>query len=301
MVRATARTGPHGIAWALLLIASLAPFSGSAEPASLSIDVTPSTITPYQSGGCDNPHTAGCYRVFGVAPPATLVSVTVADEFGTTVTVTTRAMDGEERSSASWTGNEPGDWLVSPNVTALGTHGTDPSPLTYTVVVTTEEGSTLTASVQATKMAATEGDTVGPQIVLGARPTSTWCHTGIGLGCPNPTCMITSIQTTVLTGDPTAHCSRPANINGWVADDWEEARGVASEIADVVMRITRVSDEALVLEERLFVRSGTRAFYDHVVRIEEFESGQYRITVDAVDAWGNAGEPATAEFTVYPT
>lgn len=280
--------------WPLALtIALVTGVQGRAQagPTTPTIAVSLDPLTPYTSGGCYNPRRYPCYQVFGTADAGATIVITATSGAspGLSVTETTFAAAADDRGA----GIQAGDWAASPNVTDLGLHGTEPSKLTFTVVAQDASGAaSAPATATVSKVAVTSGDPQGPKVtpakVLSkAWPPQHWSATGLP-----------SFNFCLFTPQG---CSGEASISGSVEDDSDGALGLASEVADVIITITRTSDNVLVQELHPFVRRGTQAFYGAAIRHRDFQIGQtYRVSVRALDAWGQAGNTASSTFTVLP-
>lgn len=285
---------PLALATSVVALLMPAHADSTPQPSTPTIEVTPQVLTPYTSGGCNA--YVQCYRVRGTADPGAKVTVTITDGVspGYSVTAVTFTAKRDDRGA----GIAAGDWVASPNVTNLGTHDTEPSTLTFTAVAEVGGNVSDPAWAVAEKEAATEGDVTPPQISPNQWPPSNWCHTGIGLGC-NPGCIVNTVN--AAQGQQVrGACSAPAKIQGYAADETKEAFGIASEIADIVITITRASDDSLVREIRSFSRQYTRAGYDTELSIVDYPPGTYRVTVSAMDAWGHEADEVSSQFTVHP-
>lgn len=315
--RAVLRSG-RAIAIVLAVLAGTSLTAAPASHATLAIEVSPDPITAYLSGGCEG--FGACYRAFGRATPGAAVTVSVTDGLGGEVTATATAANADDPGA----GIRAGDWAVSPSVTELGSHGPDPSPITFTAVSTDPAGKTAgPVSATVRKASATPGDATPPVVSLDSSPPSNWCRVGLERACPK-TCALAAIvpeQATVGTPAGTVtvplhridlrpfgipftttiidarQCRTIAQISGSVQDLTRESSGIASEIADVVITI-RNQDDVVVRETRSFIRHGTRAFFGETVRIDDFDPGSYEGTVSAIDAWGHRGEE-TFSFQVF--
>lgn len=267
----------------LTLMLGFAPISPAhAAPTTPTITVNTAVLTPYHSGGCWNPRYP-CYRVIGKADPGIEITVTVTDDppAAHSVVVTTRAAKVTDPGS----GVQAGDWAVAPNVTDLGTHGTEESALVFTATARDQFGAVSSPAVaRAKKTAATLGDTQGPLIKLTKRPPDVWCHTGV-------LCFATTnFQYTGF-----------AEVAGSVEDDVPGAYGLASEIADVVISVIDAQEGSLIHEFHSFTRRGTQAFYGRTLAVTDYEPLKtYTITVDAIDALGQSGNTVSASFLLLP-
>lgn len=271
-VRATAPQRAILCALALLAVAPGAFAGASASP---TIAVNPSPLTPFTSGGCYQPRMYECYRVSGTADPGTTVVLAVADD-----STPARSLQFVTRSaerSDPGAGIVAGDWALSPNVTDLGSHGLQASMLTFTA--TTDSGS---ASISVEKHAATAGDVYPPLLTTYKTPSGYWCH------LTGPNCAQISIGQ-----------SGEQQVSGLIDDDTPGAYGLASEVADVIIRIRQRSN-GYVREIHSFTRRGTQASYSAVLRINDFEPGTYDLSVVAFDAVGNASNEDSSTFTVLP-
>lgn len=255
----------------------------TASPATPIVSVSPNELTPYTSGGCYHPRKYSCYKVFGTADPGAKVIITVTSEAspGLSVTATSFAAEVDDPGA----GIKAGDWKASPNVTDLGAHSTEPSALTFTVVARDAAGnSSAPAVATATKFATTPGDPKGPETRADKWPPSLWCRTGL-------TCFSCFLSS----------CTGQAAIQGSVEDDSEGAFGLASEVADVIITITRQPEGTVVKELHPFVRRGPQAFYGAAISIGDFETNTtYRVDVQAVDAFGQKGNVVSSAFRVMP-
>lgn len=275
--------------WPLALtIALVTGVQGRAQagPTTPTLTVSLDPLTPYSSGGCYRPEYP-CYRAFGKADPGAKVVITVTDDVnsGLSIAAATFAAAADDPGA----GIEAGEYSASPNVTDLGLHGTEPSRLTFTVVAQDTAGNTSAPAVATvTKLAATSGDFKGPQVTVetGKAPPAFWCSMW-----GNCFSLFNVFQPTGRTGE--------AAIGGSVEDDSKGAFGLASEVADVIVTVTRRSDGAVVKEFHPFIRRGTQAFFGALIRVRDFERGQsYRWSVEATDAWGHKGNVVEGSFTV---
>jgi hypothetical protein len=201
--------------------------------------------------------------------------------------------------------------------------------LTFSATATSGSVTSGPAVVYATKLAATDADTVGPNTLMTQPKNTTRADA-------NPTCTGTADCLTMRKGcattlisplvgygaalvqylvrippqipphlpnvpSPNSYaCSGRFQIVGNVNDDWSGARGAASEVADVVILI---KDDAgnVVKEAHSFFRRGPAAFFNASFRIADFEINKsYTWSVQSFDAWGNAGNTQSGSFTPEP-
>jgi hypothetical protein len=318
--------------WARALLLSATVFGALATHsrafAAVTIGVRPAPLTPYTSGGCYTPRYP-CYEVYGTADPGARVIITVTDDVNPGFSVTASVFAAAVTDPGS--GINAGDWSASPDVTDLGLHGLVPSTLTYSAVVTDGAGNTTgSATTTVTKLAASEGDTVGPKTTPAAKGGSGSTNNpscGALSGCLSsrkdcvvgyigPLASYTGqvaarvIQQVIASpttppkvpGPPgTAQCDGRFYIRGYVEDDWADAGGIASEVADVRIWITNDSTEEIVAESHSFTRRGPQAFFTAGFYIANFEVfQQHTWHVQAVDAAGNFGNTGTGSFTPTP-
>ena len=294
-----------------IAISSLQPWAVvAAAPAAPSITVTPDPITPYLSSGCSSAYNP-CYLAEGSADPGAKVTVTVTDDIHPdfSVTATTYAKRSSDPGDPAPSG-QAGYWVVSPDVTELGSHDAEPALLTFTAQAEVDGILSASASIQVTKRAHTAEDSVAPRITFHDWPPENWCHTGFGTGCTTDSCHFNNIREATrglplpvsLANNQTARgvCLHYARIQGVVDDNHDKAAGIASEVADVLITITSLERQES-WQIRSFIRSGTRAFYSTVVSIDEFEPGEYEIRITSEDAGGLQAEAALHYFTVYAT
>lgn len=259
-----------------------------ASPAAPELAVDPAPLTPYTSGGCYQ-NVYACYRAHGRAQPGAKVTLTISDRTGSGYQITAKTFAAERDDPGQ--GIVAGDWFLSPTVTDLGEHGTDPSVLVFSAAVEDASGAVTNAgSAAVTKLSASDGDAFAPEITPRKMPVGLWCRlTGpdcvdVERGCPF---------------DFPRGCSGTQVVEGSVEDDLPGSFGVASEIADVVITITK-TDGTPVKEIHSFTRRGTQAFYGATLRASDFESGSYSLAVVAFDARGNQSEEVRSTFTVMP-
>jgi len=276
-----------------LALSGVAP---AATPATPTIDVSLVPISPYTSGGCFD-RSKPCYRVRGTADPGIRVIVTVTDEVSdqavTEVIHAARVDDPGAKVAA-------GDWAASPNVTNLGTHGDDPSPLTFTATTEADDGNrSASASVTVEKVSRTPGDVTPPRVTVTRSPPGTWCHLGpTGVAIEPVAGVVVGVCAPALMSplDPGYGSWGVRQITGRV-EDIDETFGIGSEIADVVITITK-SDGSDAREIRSFTRRGTAAFFETKLFITDFEPGTYEWVVYALDAWGHKSQEVTGNFVV---
>lgn len=284
----TARRTALGVALAMLGVALAAAPAARAAVLAPSISVSEPVLDPTISGGCYAP-SVPCYTVSGVAEPGVHVEVTVTDDTGSNLVVVASTFAASQDDPGA--GLHAGDWSVSPNVTDLGVHGEGSSVLTFTAVAKAGGQVSTPSSATAVKVARTEGDDTGSVVEPIPRsrtwPPPIWSRF-VCIGCtPQETLCIQF-----------GNCGQ-APVRGVVHDDHAAARGVASEVADVVIVITNDAGEVWK-ELHSFSRRGTDAFYNAVLQIEDFPYGGYAISVKAFDAWGNVSNELRYGFQVIP-
>lgn len=293
--------------WALGTLVGFASISllfGSAEaaPAVPTLSVSPTTLTPFISGGCAT--ITACYDAKGHTDPSAKVWVVVTDEFGGSVTVSTWAA---ERSDPG-TGVVAGDYVIAPNVTALGTH--DPTPSTLTFVAYAEVAgvkSGLSAPFAVTKLATMAGDVNPPEILIqGQRVSGFICGTGY---CSFSTCALASANGAVpqpvrsFTGLFTGYkgCTGTYKMTGSIEDNNSKAFGIASEVTDLVLTTKDSAGNVVEIEHGLGTRRGTQGFWAVSIVVDKYAVGQsYTWSLVAADAAGNASTPLTGTFTRAP-
>lgn len=264
-------------------------------------EVTPTPLTPYTSGGCFE-RGLPCYKIRGSADPGIKLILTATDEVNPEFEIS--EIVHAARVDDPGAKIEAGDWVASPNVTDLGTHGEDPSLLTFTAVAENPDGNrSAPASITVEKAAATPGDSTAPRITVNKRPPGTWCHLGPSGAAIEPVPGVVigvcfpSTSTDVTPLDPGYGSWGIAQITGRVEDDIEGAFGIASEIADVLITITQ-SDGTVIREIRSFARRGQDAYFNTALNINDFPPGSYEWVVTASDAWGHESEEVTGTFVV---
>lgn len=232
-------------------------------------------------------------------PPGVVLTLTTTDDIGTAPLLLD--IPTETRDDPNF-GVVPGSFRTYLHLTDLGRHRADvsaPAPddlgrsiLELRFTVTNDDGVvTDEATFTIEKRAGTPDDTTAPAITETRRVPVEWCHV-VGDSVGN-----------CFAVPPSPFKTGHAEFAGRVVDDTSESLGVASEIADVVVRVFD-GDGTLVKERRSFIRVGTRAYYSVVFSINEFAPNAplgppYRYTVTAIDAWGHEATPVTGVFNVY--
>jgi hypothetical protein len=275
-----------------------------------------------------------------MAEPGALVVVTVTDEFIQQVTAFARARKTDDPGTGEYAGEwftapnitNLGSHDVTPSRLTFTASVCDlPHEERESWCLGAQAAGHLSASASfdATKLAASADDTTPPELKSqkNGRPPTNWCHTAVGVGClatnAADSCISHTLRVAVqdglrdsgvqgavksltgqsptLNGDPNKKCTQEGLISGYVNDNVAASQGIASEVADVVVRISH-SDETVWGEFHSFIRQGTRAFYGVKVRVADFDPDTYWVEEYAIDAAGNVGDPdGLWHFTVEAT
>jgi hypothetical protein len=297
----SARKAWSRLALALLCLALAAPGVAIAAPATPTIAVAPAPLTPFSSSGCVAAPNTSCYRASGKADPGVKITLTVNAAGQPDKVVKGSTFSAEVTDPGS--GTTAGDWVLSPNVTELGSHDGTTSTLVFTVVATDAGGvSSAPASVSVVKNSTTAGDDTGPFLTSRNAPPQNWCH--IGITCPPPppqTCPIGNPNLTKPEDILKWGCSGQSSFTGFVQDHVSGDRNLVSEIKDIVITIVQGANPDPYFQFHSVYRTGTRADYGVTVNISDFAPGDYSWYVEAFDAANNGSNVVFGSFTVRNT
>lgn len=279
-------TRPRARACAVVVLSLAFLPVGPATAATLpapALRVTPDVITAYSSGGGCDGRTA-CYRVMGNTIPGAQVTIIVTDDVSTySVTAIATAARYDDPGAEV----RAGDFWVSPGVSNLGTHDRTLSTLTFTAVARAGGETSPPSVATALKRSATPGDEGAPFLQITAYPPRYWSPFANSTAPAS-----TYVRQTGWTRVP---------ISGKADDNAPENFGVASEIADIVVRVADDGTGEVVKEMHDFTRWGTQAGFGGGLDIRDFETlHTYVVTYKAIDAAGNEGDELTSRFTLLP-
>ena len=146
-----------------------------------------------------------------------------------------------------------------------------------------------------TKFAGTPGDVKPPLVFMNAQtgPPQNWCHV---VATKDGACALAVQGTSVFVpwfaaGPFSTPPSGIARVFGLAEDSSRSSLGIASEIAEVLVRVYRADGTLATETPASFVRGGTSAQFIALLHIDDYSPnppGQsYRCAVVARDAWGN--------------
>jgi len=216
-------------------------------------------------------------------------------------------------------------WVIG--LTDLGAHtvragaspeSRDPADYGASVLTVTAVDVNVTATTTVTKYAASFNDQLAPALIapMPTLPPTRWCHIPEPVAPPAGTTGSCAPQTStckIVIGPVTQNqrCSTGrVNIFG-IAEDADPFE-IGSEVADVRLKISQGTE---VLEEMSILsgRRGTRARFDHTVKIDDYEpnfsscdpagltkTGCYNFKVTITDAWGRVRTLDSGPVTVMP-
>jgi hypothetical protein len=289
--------------------------SRAAAPQISSFEVVSNPITPYNSGDVQ--------FLGNISNIASDTKITVRATDGVA------AFQPVHKTFFTWydddpgTGRTKGDFAGTINITDLGTHDGSVSNIDVFVTAASNTGETSTLSVRVSKQSADFLDVYPPtKPYLAVRgPPPQWCHISTsrsGSCIPLfdarhpflPSCRIPSIAAGPLEtpeiqfspGPLGLPCQVPlSNGHGQWSGNVDDAgpEWVASEIKDVVLTITDAAGN-VVKDLHSFLRVGTKAYFNVSVAITEFNPGEYKWRLTAIDALDHVSPEVSGQFTVAP-